>query len=43
MLTELELEGTRAGEKRLFREGILKASKFIVGSSLSVPENEDSH
>ena len=30
-------------EKLLFSERILKASKFIVGSSFSVPGNEDSH
>ena len=43
VLTELELEGANAGEKLLFRERILEACKFIVGSSLSVPGNEDSH
>ena len=38
VLTELE-----AGEKLLFREQILEASKLIVGRSVSVPGNEDSH
>ena len=43
VLTELELEGMCTGEKLQFRERILEASKFTVGSSLSVPGNEDSH
>ena len=33
----------KAMEKLLFSERILKASKFIVGSSFSGPGNEDSH
>ena len=35
-------EGASTGEKLLFREQILEASKF-VGSSFSGPGNEDSH
>ena len=38
-------EGTSAlgHAKLLFRERILEASKFIVGSGFSGPGNEDSH
>ena len=38
-----ELEGASAGEKLPFKERILEVRKLIVGSSLSVPGNEDSH
>ena len=44
-LADEDLKKARAldCEKLLFRERILEASKFIVGSSFSGPGNEASH
>ena len=39
----LNSEEIRYGEKVLFREQILDAIKFIVGSSYFGPENKNSH